>query len=61
MPLIETCPALPLDGNDGALLGVGATPGAKIAALNKSWFKGQFRLAVRAFPPFDLGRRRLQV
>src|SRR5882762_5753842 len=36
IPLIDTCPALPFESNEGALLGVGATPGAKLAALNRS-------------------------
>src|SRR5580704_15066925 len=36
MPLIDTCPAFPFDNNDGPLLGVEATPGTRIAALNRS-------------------------
>src|SRR4029077_219861 len=36
IPLTDTCPAFPFDNNDGALLGVGATPGIRIAALNRS-------------------------
>src|SRR5215471_18050296 len=36
MPLIETCPALPLESNEGALLGVGETPGSRTAVLNRS-------------------------
>src|ERR1700741_5674570 len=41
IPLIDTWPVLPFESNEGALLGVGATPGSKMAALNKSRpFKG---------------------
>src|SRR5258708_1041182 len=36
IPLTDTCPAFPFDNNEGALLGVGATPGTRIAALNRS-------------------------
>jgi hypothetical protein len=33
---METWLASPFESKDGALLGVGATPGARIAALNRS-------------------------
>src|SRR5579863_1150509 len=36
IPLIATCPALPLESNEGALLGFGATPGSSVTALNRS-------------------------
>src|SRR5258708_25553043 len=36
IPLIDNWPALPLESNDGALLGAGTTPGAKLAVLNRS-------------------------
>src|SRR5215469_8186126 len=42
MPLTEVWLALPPESNDGALLGVGATPGSSTAALNRSRpFKGR--------------------
>jgi hypothetical protein len=36
IPLIATCPALPLESHEGALLGVGETPASKIAAAKRS-------------------------
>src|SRR5580698_5826077 len=36
VPLIATCPTLPLESNDGALLGFGATPGSSVTALKRS-------------------------
>ena len=36
MPLIATCPDLPLESNEGALLGLGATPGSSATALKRS-------------------------
>src|SRR6516165_3270107 len=35
-PLMETCPPLPFDSNEGELLGVGATPGSRTTPLNRS-------------------------
>src|SRR5580693_7944575 len=34
--IIATCPALPLESNEGELLGLGATPGSNITALKRS-------------------------
>src|SRR5579862_1495209 len=36
VPLIATCPALPLESNEGALLGLGVTPGCSVTALKRS-------------------------
>src|SRR5580698_4806433 len=36
IPLIATCPALPLESNEGELLGLGATPGSSATALKRS-------------------------
>jgi hypothetical protein len=36
IPLIATWPVLPFESNEGAALGVGATPGSNTAALNRS-------------------------
>src|SRR5215472_3776737 len=54
-PFIATCPNFPLENGEGAALGVGATPGLKSAAWNKSRpFRGSSRRATSEItPPTD--------
>lgn len=47
MPLIETCPVLPFERNDGALLGVGATPGSKSRFKQITAVDGQLGSSLR--------------
>ena len=57
IPLIDTCPVLPFESSEGALLGVGATPGTTIMALKRSRpFRGSSArlLSVTSPPTVDV-------